>query len=166
MIPTLTTERLTLRAARDADLDAFAAIWADEETTRFVGGVKTRAEAWLRLAGYLGHWVLRGYGQWVVVETASGRVVGRCGLWNPEGWPELEVGWTLARDVWGQGYATEAGAAAISWGRSALGLERIASCIVPGNVRSIAVAERLGMTLDRMDAWPDGSEAAVYAMAL
>ena len=166
MIPTLTTERLVLRAFEDGDLDAFAAIWADEETTRFTGGVKTRAETWLKIAGYLGHWALRGYGQWAVVETASSRLVGRCGLWNPAGWPELEVGWTLARGAWGRGYATEAGRAAVEWARSSLGLTRIASCIVPANDRSIAVAERLGMTFDRMDEFPDGGDAAVYAMSL
>ena len=166
MIPTLTTGRLTLRAFEDADLDAFAAIGADPEAMRFTGGVRTRAETWLRMASYQGHWVLRGYGQWAVVERESSRFVGRAGLWNPEGWPELEVGWTLARDVWGRGYATEAGRAAVDWARSALGLTRIASCIVPGNDRSIAVAERLGMTFDRMASFPDGGEAAVYAMSL
>jgi RimJ/RimL family protein N-acetyltransferase len=165
-IPTLSTGRLTLRPFAEGDLDAFAAIWADEETTRYVGGVKTREGTWLKLAGYLGHWVLRGYGQWAVVETASGRLIGRCGLWNPVGWPELEVGWTLERSTWGQGFATEAGERAIAWAREELGLTRIASCIVPGNERSIAVAERLGMSFDRMDTFPEGHEAAVYAMAL
>jgi RimJ/RimL family protein N-acetyltransferase len=166
VIPTLRTERLTLRAFEDADLDAFAAITADPEAMTYTGGVMSRADTWLRIAGYHGHWVLRGYGQWAVVETASGRFLGRCGLWNPEGWPELEVGWTLSRDVWGRGYATEAGAAAIAWARSELGLTRIASCITPGNERSIAVAERLGMTFDRMAEFADGGEAAVYAMSL
>ena len=166
MIPTLSTERLTLRPFDDGDLDALAPLFADAETTRFTGGVKSRAETWLRMAAYQGHWVLRGFGPWAVVETDSSRLVGRCGLWNPEGWPELEVGWTLSRDVWGRGYATEAGAAAVEGGRSSLGLTRIASCIVPGNERSIAVAERLGMTLDRKAEFPDGGEAAVYAMAL
>ena len=126
MIPVVSTARLTLRAFEDDDLDAWAAIVADPETARYVGGVRDRAEAWLRMAAYHGHWVLRGFGQWAVVETGSGRLVGRAGLWCPEGWPELEVGWTLSRDVWGRGYATEAGAAAVGWGRSALGLRRIA----------------------------------------
>ncbi|HEX2084604.1 MAG TPA: GNAT family N-acetyltransferase, partial [Solirubrobacteraceae bacterium] len=120
MIPTLATERLTLRPFENEDLDAWAAIVGDPEVAEFIGGVRDRAEAWMRMAAYHGHWVLRGYGQWAVVETESSRFVGRCGLWNPEGWPELEVGWTLARDVWGRGYATEAGRAAVAWGRSAL----------------------------------------------
>lgn len=166
MIPVLSTPRLVLRAFEESDLDAWAAIVGDPQTARYIGGVRDRTEAWLRMATYHGHWVLRGFGQWAVEERASGRCVGRCGLWNPEGWPELEVGWTLSRSVWGRGYATEAGAAAVEWGRSTLALTRIASCIVPENAASIAVAERLGMTFDRMAAFPDGSEAAVYAMAL
>ena len=165
MIPTLATERLTLRAFEDSDLDAWAAIVSDPEGQRYVGGVLSRADAWLRMAAYHGHWVLRGYGQWAVVENESGRLVGRAGLWFPEGWPEREVGWTLARDVWGQGYATEAGRAAIEWGREALGMTRIASVINPENARSIAVAERLGMTFDRTGE-VDGDPMSVYAMSL
>ena len=164
--PELLTERLRLRAFLDSDLDAWAAIVADPETARFVGGVRDRGEAWLRLAMYVGHWELRGYGLWAVEERASGRFVGRAGLWYPAEWPELEVGWTLARDVWGRGYATEAGRAAVEWGRTELGLTRIASVISAGNTRSIAVAERLGMTLDRTTTLSDGDPVSVYAMSL
>ena len=167
MIPELSSERLTLRSFEDSDVGAFCAILSDPETTRFIGGPKNRAATWLRIAGYQGHWVLRGYGQWAVVETASGRLVGRCGLWNPEGWPELEVGWTLGRDFWGRGYATEAGRAAVAWARTELGLSRIASCIHPDNARSIAVAERLGMSFDYAADLPDDlGPASVFAMSL
>jgi RimJ/RimL family protein N-acetyltransferase len=166
VIPTLRTARLTLRAFAHDDIAAWAPILADPETARHVGGVRDRTEAWVRLAAYNGHWTLRGYGQWAVVESASGRLVGRAGLWFPEGWPELEVGWTLARSEWGKGYATEAGRACVEWGRAELGLTRIASVIDPENERSIAVARRLGMTFDRTARLADGAEVAVYAMAL
>ncbi len=163
--PTLTTERLELRPFRNEDLDTWAAIVGDPETARYIGGVQTRIDAWLRMAAYHGHWVLRGFGQWAVVLRESDRFLGRAGLWNPEGWPELEVGWTIDRSQWGNGYATEAGRAAIEWGRSELGLTRIASVIHPDNARSIAVAERLGMSFDRFA--PLGDERmAIYAMAL
>lgn len=163
-IPALRTERLVLRAFEDSDLDAWAAIRADEETSRFVGGVADREEAWSQMARYLGHWLLRGYGQWAV--TLDGRLIGRAGLWFPEGWPELEVGWTLDRSCWGHGYATEAGRASVEWARTTLGLTRIASVISVENTRSVAVAERLGMTLDRRTRLGDGDEVDVYAMAL
>ena len=165
MIPTVRTERLTLRAFEEPDIDAWSAVLADPEGQRYVGGVMTPLETWLRLASYQGHWQWRGYGQWAVVETSSGRLVGRAGLWFPLGWPEREVGWHLARDVWGLGYATEAGQAAIEWGRETLGLTRIASVIHRDNARSIAVAERLGMSFDRA-AELGGQPMSVYAMSL
>ena len=166
MIPVVETPRLVMRGFSEGDLDAWAAIRADPIVAEHVGGVMDRASSWSRMAEYIGHWALRGYGQWAVVERSSGELVGRCGLWFPEGWPELEVGWTLAHSVWGRGYATEAGAASIEWGRSTLGLTRIASVISPGNERSIAVAERLGMTFDRTTKLADDEVVDVYAKSL
>ena len=165
MIPEVSTPRLLLRAFADDDLDDWAAIVADPEVQRYTGGVMSRIEAWLRMAAYHGHWVLSGYGQWAVVDRATSRVVGRAGLWFPPGWPELEVGWTLAREVWGRGYATEAGRAAVAWGRAEVGLTRVASVIDPQNARSIAVAERPGMTFDRR-ADLGRQPISVYAMSL
>jgi RimJ/RimL family protein N-acetyltransferase len=161
-IPTLRTERLVLRAFREDDLDAWAAILGDPETAMYIGGVRSREEAWRSIAVYLGHWALRGYGQWAVERRLDGRLVGRAGLWYPEGWPELEVGWTLDRSVWGEGFATEAGQAAMDWGFAELGLERIASVIAPENARSRAVAVRLGMDLD-YETVLDGDDVVIYA---
>ena len=96
----------------------------------------------------------------------TGEFVGWAGPWYAEGGPELEVGRTFARAAWGDGYATEAGRAAIEWGRSSLGLTRIASVINPANERSIAVARRLGMAFDRTAKLADGEAVAIYAMPL
>jgi RimJ/RimL family protein N-acetyltransferase len=134
-----------MRAWRESDLDAFAVMVADEEASRFVGGVATREDAWRSMATHAGHWQLRGYGNWAVERREDGTFLGRVGLWNPEGWPGIEVGWMLARPTWGQGYATECGAAAIAWTWSRFQLPRLLSIIDPRNRRSIAVAERLGM---------------------
>ena len=161
-IPTLRTERLVLRPFREEDLDAWAAIVGDPETAQWIGGVRTREDAWRSIAMYLGHWELRGYGQWAVERRLDGRLVGRAGLWYPEGWPELEVGWTLDRSVWGEGFATEAGRASMDWGFAELGLTRIASVIAPGNARSRAVAVRLGMDQDR-EVEIEGEAAILYA---
>jgi RimJ/RimL family protein N-acetyltransferase len=161
-IPTLRTERLVLRPFREEDLDPWATIVADPEIARYIGGVRSREEAWRTIATYLGHWMLRGYGQWAVERRLDGRFIGRAGLWFPEGWPELEVGWTLDRAVWGEGFATEAGRAAIDWGFAELGLSRIASVIAPDNARSRAVAVRLGMDLDR-EVELEGRPAVLYA---
>jgi RimJ/RimL family protein N-acetyltransferase len=108
-----------------------------------------RAAAWRSMAVHLGHWSLRGYGQWALQERATGQLVGRAGLWQPEGWPGLEVGWLLGRRYWGRGYATEAGAAALAYAFDELGAEHVISLIRPENRGSIRVAERLGETHER-----------------
>ena len=139
------TERLVLRMFRESDTDAYAEMLADPEVMRFLGGKPMpRAEAWRNMAMVLGHWHLRGYGFWAVEEKESGELVGRVGCWYPEGWPGLEVGWTLRRSSWGRGYATEAARASINYVFNELGQTRVISLIDPNNVNSIRVAERLG----------------------
>jgi RimJ/RimL family protein N-acetyltransferase len=140
------TERLILRMFRESDTDAYAEMVADPEVMRFLGGGKpaSREEAWRNMAMIVGHWHLRGYGMWAVEEKAGGEMVGRVGCWKPEGWPGLEVGWTLRRRFWGRGYATEAARASIDYAFTTLGQTRVISLIAPENVNSIRVAERLG----------------------
>jgi RimJ/RimL family protein N-acetyltransferase len=142
----LETERLVLRMFRESDTDAYAEMVGDPEVMRFLGGGQPvpRAEAWRNMAMVLGHWHLRGYGMWAVEEQASGELVGRVGCWRPEGWPGLEVGWTLRRRFWGRGYATEAARASVAYAFEALDQTRVISLIAPENVNSIRVAERLG----------------------
>ena len=148
---TLETERLRMRMFTEADFDTFASILADPEVMTFLGeGVPIpRDDAWRRFAFLIGHWHLRGYGMCAVEEKSSGQVAGHVGVFYPEGWPELEVGWTLHRDFQGKGYATEAGAAAMDWCFTELGREKVSSVIRPGNERSIRVAEKLGETFER-----------------
>lgn len=147
MIPRLQTERLSMREWRDDDLDAFAAFYADVEVMRFLSGeAMARNDAWRSMAGSAGNWLLRGYGTWVVERKSDGAVIGRVGLINPEGWPGLEVGWTLGRPYWGQGYATEAAQAAMNYGFLTQGVDRLLSLIDPDNKPSQAVARRLGET--------------------
>jgi RimJ/RimL family protein N-acetyltransferase len=162
-VPTLETERLTLRPFRDADLDAYAAIVGDAEVMRYIGSGEpaTREEAWRHMAMILGHWLLRGYGLWAVAERATDEVVGRIGFFNPEGWPGFELGWTLSRRVWGRGYATEGARAALAWAAAALGRDSAISLIHPENAASIRVAERLGARLEERIEFR-GSEALVY----
>jgi RimJ/RimL family protein N-acetyltransferase len=144
--PQLGTERLLLRGWRADDLEAHAEMTADPEVMRFLGGPVDREQSWRGMAVMAGHWVLRGYGNWAVERKADGAFIGRAGLWNPEGWPGLEVGWTLARHAWGHGYATEAAQAAIGWSWSVLGAKRLISLIDHENGPSLAVASRLGMS--------------------
>lgn len=159
--PTLTTDRLVLRPFHEDDLDAYHAVIAsDEVVAALASGEVTRADAWQQMASFLGQWELRGHGQWALEERASGRMVGRAGLHHPERdeWPGLEVGWTLAPDAWGRGYATEAGRAALTYAFDVLDAPEVVSVIAPDNTRSQAVARRLGLAWveDRTMAWfPD-----------
>lgn len=81
-----------------------------------------------------------------VIETATGRWLGRVGPWSPEGWPGTEVGWSLHRDSHGQGYALEAAVAAIDYAFDVLGWEEVIHCIAPENLASARLAERIGST--------------------
>src|SRR5437868_1248835 len=113
MVESLETDRLILRMFRESDLDAYAEMCGDAEVIKYLGGVPmTRSEAWRNMAMVLGHWQLRGFGLWAVEDRHSGVLVGRVGCWRPEGWPGLELAWTLRRAFWGRGYATEAARAA------------------------------------------------------
>lgn len=145
----LTTARLRLRQFKQSDLDAYAAMCADAEVMAHLGqgGPVGRDIAWRGMALFCGEWSLHGYGMWAIEEQSSGRLVGRTGYLNPEGWPGCEAGWMLARECWGRGYAFEATQAAIHYGRSHLGISELISLIRPANTRSIALAERLGARL-------------------
>jgi RimJ/RimL family protein N-acetyltransferase len=90
-----------------------------------------------------------------VIEKATGRWVGRLGPWQPADWPGTEVGWGLAREVWGRGYATEGAAAAIDYVFDVLGWTDVIHCIGPANVNSQNVAKRLGSAWLRQDRMPE-----------
>jgi RimJ/RimL family protein N-acetyltransferase len=145
----LETDRLILRMFQDSDLDAYAEMCGDQEVMRYLlSGPMDRSEAWRNLAMVVGHWGLRGFGLWAVEERDSGAMVGRVGCWQPEGWPGLELAWTLRRPYWGRGYATEAARAALDVAFSALGQNHVISMIHPENSPSIRVAQRLRMRLE------------------
>jgi RimJ/RimL family protein N-acetyltransferase len=147
IIPTLETDRLTLRAPDIADFDDFCAFYATDHA-KFVGGPLTRELTWRVLAQEVGHWHLRGFGRWSVIEKATGQWVGIVGLWHPEGFPENELGWDLAQSATGKGYATEAATTARAFAYDTLGWPTLISLVADGNDASAAVATRLGATPD------------------
>ena len=148
---TLETDRLLLRPFRDSDIDDYAAMCADPEVMRYLGArsVLSREDAWRQMAMFVGHWQLRGFGVWAVEERASGSFVGRVGLHFPEGWPDRELAWAVARSYWGRGFALEAAQAALAHAFGPLEWPRAISLIDPENRRSIRLAERLGERFER-----------------
>ncbi|MGH2587124.1 MAG: GNAT family N-acetyltransferase [Dehalococcoidia bacterium] len=148
-IPTLTTDRLVLRAPADTDLDAVAAYEADPEAMRFIadGSVYGREHAVGTLAGFLAEWPRLGHGRWTVALRASGEVIGDCGFvrWREgkrDERPELAYGY--GRAAWEQGYATEAARAAAPWAFATLPFDEIVAVTHPANAASQRVLAKLG----------------------
>ncbi|MGY3605033.1 GNAT family N-acetyltransferase [Bradyrhizobium sp. Leo121] len=150
--PTIETPRLILRSWKASDIAPNTAMLADPETARFITpdhkAVTNETTGWRNAAVIAGHWALYGFGMFAVEERSSGRYVGRVGPWYPAGWPGFEVGWGIAKDHRGKGYAVEAARAAIDWVFANLAVDRIIHCIDPVNAASQSVARRLGAKID------------------
>lgn len=159
----LETERLVLRIPEPEDRDGYAEMWGDPKVVRFLGRTTvTPDEVPAGIDRMLGHWERQGVGLFSVVRKDDDRLVGRVGylLWDTERWVhaiseelegdlELEIGWTLIRAFWNQGYATEAAIACRNHAFGELGRERVISLIAPENVASIRVAEKIGESYER-----------------
>lgn len=148
MIPTLKTERLTLRGWKKDDFDGFAAFRGDPERTQLSSsGALDRAGAWTMFCAMAGEWQINGMGT-LAIETADREVVGYSGIWYPIDIAEPELSWNLYKGAEGKGYATEAARAVQIWAAETLKLPPLMSFVHPDNKPSIAVAERLGATLE------------------
>jgi RimJ/RimL family protein N-acetyltransferase len=148
-IPAIVTQRLLLREWRDADVDEFAAINADPAVMEYFPETYTEERTRRFVARIRERWAELGYGLWAVERKDTARFIGYVGLWPatfPAHFtPSVEVGWRLAADQWGRGYATEGARAALNYGFETLGLEEIVSITSVLNVRSVRVMERIGM---------------------
>jgi RimJ/RimL family protein N-acetyltransferase len=150
--PSIETDRLVLRPHRLEDETPRAAMVADPETMRHLGGPMGGEDNWTRLLRYAGHWQLFGWGPFAVIEKASGRFAGEIGLMQfrrgmgADFDPFPEAMWLIARWAEGQGYAGEAMRAAIADHAARHGPERLVCVIGAENTASIRLAERLGFT--------------------
>jgi len=152
LVAPVQTARLRLEPWVDARHgEALAELNADAEVVRFLtGGVPIAREESRALSREIErHWASCDFGLWAAVERAEERMLGFIGLSHPRWFPTLapavEVGWRLRREAWGRGFATEGGRAALEHGFGRLGLREVIALVHPENVRSAAVAERLGM---------------------
>jgi RimJ/RimL family protein N-acetyltransferase len=154
MVPEIETARLRLRALKATDLEEHAAILADPTVVRHLGGTPhAREEAWRRMLSAAACWPMLGYGYWAVERRQDGRYLGLIGfadfkrdLTPPiEGLPEM--GWILGSHAHGQGYASEAVAAALRWADETLRAREIVAIIDHANAGSIRVAEKAGFAV-------------------
>jgi RimJ/RimL family protein N-acetyltransferase len=162
----LSTDRLRLRPMAATDLDAIAGLLADPEVVRFIGDgrPRSRARAGVTVSNAVRMWDERGFGPFVIERSddrgRGGRFVGACLLFpiarsgidptdlGARG-PEIEIGYWLAPEFWGAGYATEAARSVLAWAVSDQGprLERVVGVTLPANEPSKRVLERIGMVL-------------------
>ncbi|WP_436957708.1 GNAT family N-acetyltransferase [Streptomyces sp. SudanB182_2057] len=157
---TLETPRLVLRRWREEDIGPMAAVNADPEVMRWIrdGSVLDEQQTRDKVRAWEAGWETHGFGLFAVEIRATGELAGFAGLsvpdFLPEVLPAVEAGWRLGRSHWGQGLATEAGAAAVRFGFEELGLERILSIVQVGNDASERITAKLGMRLERETVTP------------
>jgi len=148
-VPELRSERLLLRQWREDDLEPFAALNADPRVMEFFVSRLSRAQSEAMVERIRRHFVERGFGLWAVEVPGLAPFAGFVGLKYPHLpaplVPAVEVGWRLAFEHWGHGYATEAARAVLAAGFNRLGLDEIVSITTTTNVRSRQVMEKLGL---------------------
>ncbi|QMU58358.1 MAG: GNAT family N-acetyltransferase [Boseongicola sp.] len=153
--PVLETERLILRAPHGDDLPHWTEL-AVSDRSKFIGGPYTQDMAFRAWAGVIGHWAIRGFGMFVLEPKGGGDPVGHLGHWQPEGWPEREIGWCIwSSKVEGKGFAFEAARAVCEYTFQILKWDTAVSYIDDGNQRSEALAARLGAIVDPDAPKPD-----------
>jgi len=146
-----------------SDFAPLGELFASERSV-YMGGPIDRQKLWYWVAGEVGSWSLQGFGSWGI-ETHDGSFVGQVGINKPSHFPEVELGYLIMPEFEGMGIAFEAAQAARVWAFEELKLESLVSYIDPKNVRSIALATRLGGVIDPDGSLPDGEtaqETAVY----
>jgi RimJ/RimL family protein N-acetyltransferase len=171
--PYIETERLILRRWRDDDRTPFAAMCSDPDVMRYIGDGSTRSieQAGNSIDSFEKEWAEKGYGLFAVELKYTGKLIGFTGLsWPdflPEILPSVEIGWRFDRRSWGNGYATEAAIAALSFGVNDLRITDIVSICQTGNDASERIMHRLGMTFDRKTVDPScNRQVHVYRLQI
>lgn len=164
----LETDRLLLRHLQPDDLDSLYALYRDPDIRRyFPEGMLTYEETKEELEWFLnGHPAHPELGLWATIHKATEQFIGRCGLlpWTIEGRPEVEVAYLLAKEVWGQGLATEAAHGIARYGFEQLGLDRLICLIDPDNEASRRVAQKIGMRFEK-EVEDEFGRACLYAIS-
>lgn len=161
----LETPRLVLREFYPDDADALARVISDAETMRFYVAPFDRAGVEQWIARNMQRYAQNGHGLWAMVLKQTGEIIGDCGLvlQNVDGRDEIEIGYHVRRDLWGQGLATEAAQGCRDFGFERLPVDRFISLIRPENLQSRRVAEKNRMTIWKEVVWY-GLPHLVYAI--
>lgn len=148
---TFTTERLIATRFQLDDFETLCHLHRNPEVMATLGGVRTDAETERFLQEKLAHWDRHGFGYWIFREQSTGNFAGRGGLQHIEvgGNPEVEVGYTVRTDFWGQGLATEMAKAMVTLGFEELGLQDIVCFTLTTNQASQRVMEKVGFHFER-----------------
>jgi len=154
-MPALVTPRMRLREWRDQDLDAYATMSGDPRVREFYPDLLTREQCAASMRHIQEHFARNGFGMWAAELTDGAPCIGFIGLQIPAFdapfTPCVEIGWYLAHEHWGRGYATEGARAALAFGFESLGLKEIVAMTTVSNARSRHVMEKLGMTRNPTD---------------
>jgi ribosomal-protein-alanine N-acetyltransferase len=163
----LETERLIFRQLTMDDLDDLFALYNDLEVRKYYSeGIPSYEETKQELEWMINHCYFKyGFGMWATIHKETGKFIGRCGLtpMDIEGYEEIEVGYMLAKEYWGQGLATEAANAILQYGFDQMGLSRLICVINPGNQASSRVAMKIGMRLE-IDGDVNGEPTLLYSI--
>lgn len=146
----LETERLILRQFQDSDWKDLHEYYSDAAATKYTTGrCFTEGETWRTMCGMVGHWQIKGYGPYAVVEKATQKVLGPVGFWFPNDWPSPEIKWALAPKHWGKGFAKEATKAVQATGREHMPELSLISFINSENTASIKLADSVGASFEK-----------------
>lgn len=156
-VPTLQTERLTLRPMAEADFPDYMALLASPRAAG-LGGPYAMRQAWAMFCHDIACWSLFGHGALMIALRSSDTCIGQVGINDGPLFPEKELGWLLYGGHEGNGYATEAAQALRDWATRSLRLSSLVSYVAADNAASIAVAERLGAVRDALAERPDPND--------
>jgi len=145
----LETERLILRPMNESDIDDVFEMRRNDEIMRFIREPvvsRKEAEDWINMIS--SRWAKEKIGFCSVIERASGKFAGWCGLWRLKENNEIEIGYAIAKDFWKKGYASEAAEAVLNYAFNEIGLEMVVAVARPENKGSRRVMEKNGMKFD------------------
>lgn len=162
--PSITTERLQLRALKKENFEHYLQFYTDAEASAFYGGPIDETATWNRLKADVGSWELLGFGVWAVYEQNTNDFIGVCGFWQGYGWP-IELTWWFLPQARRKGYAVEASHAAINFAFETLGWDAVQTYMNDENIPASRLVEKIGFQYVERALFPDGLSRNIYRIS-